>query len=441
MKKSIIIGILFLINLLTVFGENEFEKIFWNEIANNEFEKAISIIKPNQSKNEIYKLYLSTAYNLLGDYEKSYQFQFEYYNNPNNSIDIVEKVKELSTEMKDPNIDTFLGVLLWENDYSNDSSRLLQKVIESDTKNPYAFNYYSMKFYAGFLSNYDNYLKFALKALELKPDYSEAYNNAAVAYMEKNNKKKAAELLLTCIEKSDNPHPNTYYNLLSSLGESGVAIKYRRGSHTIEGNISLEETGLNDLHTMLKSFPSKYDKLLENMIYSAMYDEANYLLDLCIEDEVLVSFNYFNFGINYLLEKNEEAKKWANKYFESKTESSDFIYNTANDLYRMGEFDLAIKFYKKSLSLVDKSLTFKLMQLNSNMGTCYLEMEDYETGLIYLQKALEFNPFDAISHINIGRTYMLLDNKTKAKEYLNKAIEYSRDPYQIDYAKKLMDEL
>lgn len=418
--KKVIIGFLILTCILfNIYSQDS----FWVSIQNNSLHEAEKIALERVKNDEIYHLYLSNIYSLLGDQDKFGIYRFNYDKNPNNNYDLNEIATEISNEYESSYIYSFLGILLWENNLRKNSEIYFKESIIMDENNPFGNNYYSMIFYGN--ENYIEYLKYALKAIELKEDYSEAYNNAAVAYNGLNKQDEAIQLLKQCIIKSEKPHINTYYNLLNSVGTDGISIKNRRGEYTVEGDSRLSDDNIIFIYDLLKNSTYKYEQMLDVLIDRADYSEAFELIELANERNINISKNYFLAEL-YYLNQNEKFFEYTEKILDENLSFEKF-YNIAGTYYAMGNFDKAVLFYKKSLSVLDTDNTLYGMRINVDLGSTYLNLGENEVGIRYLEKGLEYNKYDVIALANIGYYYKENNQIIKAKSYLEKALEYADD--------------
>lgn len=60
-------------------------------------------------------------------------------------------------------------------------------------------------------------------------------------------------------------------------------------------------------------------------------------------------------------------------------------------------------------------------EANKDLGVAYGMLMQYDSSLIFLKKAAELDPKDAQTFVNIGITYLNLNNKDEAKRYFEKA--------------------
>jgi tetratricopeptide (TPR) repeat protein len=101
---------------------------------------------------------------------------------------------------------------------------------------------------------------------------------------------------------------------------------------------------------------------------------------------------------------------------------------------RMGDFDNAIKYYKKSLSIYPEG-DFALM----NIGVVYTGKSEYKTSNGYYKKLVRLYPDNAEGYYGLGKNLLLLNEFESALEniltahkiYKNEKSEYVKDTQKI----------
>ena len=127
-----------------------------------------------------------------------------------------------------------------------------------------------------------------------------------------------------------------------------------------------------------------------------------------------------------LFDQAFESLRRAEK-FASKAENLMYIYNQIGGiLYRKKNYDDALKYYMKSLSLA-KNIENKKMQATilNNIGLLYQEKGDLDNALFYYMKSLELTEKEedkAITYNNIASIYYSKGEYNKAKEFYKKAV-------------------
>lgn len=144
-------------------------------------------------------------------------------------------------------------------------------------------------------------------------------------------------------------------------------------------------------------------------------------------------------GLNYYMDGNnlKAVQLWYKALEENKNIDNNKIFeasilnNLANVYADMGQFDKALKNYKKLLSISkeSKNKTYEIQSL-TNIGTLLSEKKEHiDEGIVYLKEALllakkeKHKNFVASIYINLGLAYRRKDKYAKALNYYHKAIE------------------
>jgi len=97
---------------------------------------------------------------------------------------------------------------------------------------------------------------------------------------------------------------------------------------------------------------------------------------------------------------------------------------------RMGDYDNAIKYYKKSLSIYPEG-DFALM----NIGVIYTEKSEYKTSNEYYKKLVRLYPDNAEGYFGLGKNLFLLTEFESALEYVLTAQKI----YQLEKSEYVKD--
>lgn len=99
--------------------------------------------------------------------------------------------------------------------------------------------------------------------------------------------------------------------------------------------------------------------------------------------------------------------------------------NYASCVYKMGELQKGIELLERQHQKQPSGIVYQ------TLGYLYVEAGDYDKALAYNTEAVDYDEDDSIVLDNLAQTYYRLGNdKAKAKQYFEKAIEIK--PKQID---------
>jgi tetratricopeptide (TPR) repeat protein len=162
------------------------------------------------------------------------------------------------------------------------------------------------------------------------------------------------------------------------------------------------------------------------------------------------SIAYNNLGRVYLEQnKNREALKLFIKAIEHKL---NYSYSTYKPEYadpyanigiiykRMGNYSLAVKYYKKAISLKSD-----YHQAYYNLGILYNELEEYDKAIVEFVEAIKIRPTYAKAHNNLGISLMNIGNIDEAIAAFEKALQldsnYKEARNNLEFAYKVKKDL
>jgi len=118
-------------------------------------------------------------------------------------------------------------------------------------------------------------------------------------------------------------------------------------------------------------------------------------------------------------------------------------YHIGNLRYRLNDIEGSIKAYQEYLkSASDDNILIPFIYIG--LGYCYENKKDFEAALDYYEKASKTKSgvnYENINLRNIARIYEKQNNKGKAVEYYQKALEKTSDPFINQYIKKKISTL
>ena len=149
--------------------------------------------------------------------------------------------------------------------------------------------------------------------------------------------------------------------------------------------------------------------------YEAMYENGTYLAAYLLPYSVLLLRT--GGEENYL--KVKEMLKRAEKASDLTPDRKQQLFaNYAAAQYKLGEMDKAINLLEAAHRKAPCGLIYQ------TLGYLYIESGDRDKALSYNLEALDYDDEDSIVLDNLAQTYYrLMDDRDKAKEYFDKAIE------------------
>jgi tetratricopeptide (TPR) repeat protein len=111
-----------------------------------------------------------------------------------------------------------------------------------------------------------------------------------------------------------------------------------------------------------------------------------------------------------------------NKTSSSDTERATECNNRGNEYFLQGQYDLAIKEYRKAIEIYPG-----YAKAHSNMGYTFFEKKQYDRAIVEFSRAIESNPQYAKAYNNRGLVYFAKGEYDRAILDYSKAIEISPD--------------
>lgn len=112
-------------------------------------------------------------------------------------------------------------------------------------------------------------------------------------------------------------------------------------------------------------------------------------------------------------------------------------YNLGNIFYNQGDVDNAIASYKSYITVTGEDNSgIRFMALTS-LGYCYEDKKDFKSALNYFEEAQKSKSsgFESIGYRNIARIYEQMNDKKKAIENYQNALQKTTDPSMIIFIK------
>lgn len=145
------------------------------------------------------------------------------------------------------------------------------------------------------------------------------------------------------------------------------------------------------------------------------------------------AYNYYSRGLLYSgVEKFELAAKDFKKALELEPDDVDYLQELADSLNELDQFDNAIFYYKKALSINQS------YYLYFNIGYAYRELRKYKEAIKYLEKAIELDPQIPEGYSTLAYVYtMLPPDKIERIIAKNKRMSYHKEFALYDYERNI----
>jgi tetratricopeptide (TPR) repeat protein len=321
-----------------------------------------------------------------------------------------------------------------------------QKAIELNPQYAEAYKRIGNIYFA--LQDYEKVIKYNKKAIKYKPDYIDAYFNAGLACHYKQDYNNVIKYFKKVIELD--PNETEAYNYIGvayiQKYEDDIAIEYFKKG--IEQNpndayayfsIGLVYNNKNDAKTI--EYLQKAIKLNPKHIDSHFYLGIAYQKTQnfhkaikCFQTVIGLNQNnaeaYFLLGVNYVLWKNDYdyAISCYQKVIEINPYHAGAYFNIGNAYAaKYSDNDKAFIYFRKALELKPDYADVYL-----NMGMAYERKQNHKKAFECYRKAIELNPNSdnpmyAPAYNNIGNMYIVKRDYNKALWHFKKAIELQPD--------------
>ena len=266
-----------------------------------------------------------------------------------------------------------------QNTISEEKQKEYEESIEHYTKaidiKPDFANAYNNRGNAyGDKGDYDLAIEDYTKAIQFNPNYAEAYNNRGIAYGDKGDYDRAIEDYTKAIQLNPND-AETYYNRGNAYGDKG------------DYDLAIED------YTKAIQLNPNYAEAYNNR-GNAYGDKGDY--DRAIED------------YNEAIQRNPNY---------------DAAYNNRGNAYRnKGEYDRAIEDYTKAIQLNPNDAAAYY-----NRGNAYYQKGEYELAIGNFTKTIDLQPDLASAYHNRGVTRLHLQAWEESKSDLTTAKNMGRD--------------
>ena len=397
---------------------------YWEAIAAGDYEKA-SAEGMKLAEQQVEYLYLSAVAD---------QFRFaydEYYNKKEYFLELtqgdLQGLQSLLATTGSPenanacNIYGFISLTL-EGISLDAPISYFEKSLSLTEENPFAYNYTA--FIAISDERYDEGISEAIKAITLMPALPEAYNNLAYAYSQVGEEALAQQTLITCLARCPKNTLSTYYNLMHFACEETVIMI---DSAMVSGPGFESDEVREQVVEALSPYPANMIDFASAFTSYQGYQEAALLLAAVKPQEELHGRYYYERGVLAVRTGQKEA---INDAFAELLAKDNFpaALDIAYEVYGTQDFDLMLRLLRRLQPLADTEE--EKMQVNSNIGTVYLQQGEYIKAISVFESVLEYAPKDDITLTNLGISWHLAGDNEKALSYLSRAQEYVQSEEQ-----------
>ena len=284
--------------------------------------------------------------------------------------------------------------------------------------------------------NHDRAIEDYNAALELRPDYADAYYNRGNAYQSKENYGRAIEDYGTAIQlnpelaQAYNNRGNAYryrgevdravrdYNKAIQLKPNFADAYYNRGMAYINKGEIVH--AIENLNTTIKLKPNAVDAYYNRGVAYGVkgeYDHAILDYDKAIQFRSDYVEAYCNRGVTYC-NKGEVDLAIAdfNNAIQLKPDLAEAYINRGYAYGRKDGYNRAIEDYNTAISLKPT-----LAEAYNNRGVAYNKQGDYERAIIDYNTAIQLKLDYADAYYNRGEVGLQLREWEKAREDLNTA--------------------
>lgn len=318
-----------------------------------------------------------------------------------------------------------------------------------------------------YMKDYSNALTYYTKALHIRtnicchdPEVATIYNNIGMIYYEQGQYSQAIDCLETALkiqhEIFGETHPTVALSnhnisaIYTRMGQYSMAQVYEQKALSIDLEVLGE--GHPDVAAMCRDMGIIY--ILKEQYLQAIdyFRKALEILDGINENDLLVSELYELMGDSYLELRQYYKALECFKTIETIQQRlvSDYELDVSENYakmgyvyYAMGQFSMALKYYRGALEI---KLAYAVGKNNqdvaicyNNIAGCYYAQEEYAHALKYFKAALKnwrlYDPNNtnvADTYKMVGLTYHFMGNDGYAIKYLRKALDIGLDVYGVN---------
>ena len=222
------------------------------------------------------------------------------------------------------------------------------------------------------------------KSIELKPYLAEALENLAKIYISRGEFKNAAPHLQRALK-------------MGALNQE-VYVLLKEVTATEPEKIEKPQTKLSKKFVDKIELEYKYEFLVD--VNSVVFGINNSALDLIKTGRI------------------NAAENWMRRFLEIFDYSPELNYNLAKLYELKSSLGNALKYAWRA-----KELKKDYKDAYDLVASIFFELEDFETSADFYQKAITFDPLDAMSHFNLGCVFFAMKDFGKAERHWREAIK------------------
>jgi tetratricopeptide (TPR) repeat protein len=257
----------------------------------------------------------------------------------------------------------------------------------------------------------DKAIEWYQKAIEIKPDFHEAFNNMGLTYSNKGDKDKAIE----CYQKAIEIKPD-FHEAFNNMGSAYYGKEDKdKAIECYQKAIDIKPDSHEAFYNMGNAYSNKGDKDKAIECYQKAIDT---------KPDKYEAFN--NMG-NAYDEKGDKDKaiECYQKAIDIKPDYHEAFHNMGNAYDDKGDKDKAMEWYQKAIEIKPD-----FHEAFNNMGLVYFNKGDKDKAIECYQKAIEIKPDFHEAFYNLGLAYSNEGDKDKAIECYQKAIDIKPDKYE-----------
>ncbi|MEC7640869.1 MAG: tetratricopeptide repeat protein [Nitrospinota bacterium] len=341
-----------------------------------------------------------------------------------------------------------------------DDMTLWQDSVSKNPHSPRPSNNLGKAYY--YKDEKEHALQYFRKSISQTPSFSEARFNLANTYMDL-KRLKAAEKEYQTVIALDREHFKAYLGLGSIYNQMGryddAIEKYNQANEVWKlhrpGDYGLAKLNLGEIYGNLGNFEKAIQESSLALISSPTLHKAHFNIGNAYQklgDLEKAERSFLNcLGINSQFEKAQfnlahlyqaekewyKSSSWFERYLQTKGPDAKAYFGIAWNYQQSEQWEQARKFYEKSIAIQPDYVNATI-----NLANLHIKFKQFDKALVLLGNALKQEPKHFKVHVQMGIIYWKIrNNKTKAKNHFNHAIENARQGRQKAQISKLIQAL